>query len=209
MHHLSLRIATNSADVTLMAPETAINDNVAVTAWSVKVDTVHEDFVAYDTLGTLTLTAGDYQIMWQAADGAGNISESAVQSLAVTQGYEGSVVSNPESYDASHQDFYHIYNLNGESIQVMRLSVSDNVAGENADLASVEAWLADNSSWQYATSLQLSSLAFFFENNTEQFAEFNGWGDGEQWQILTQTADSQLGLYVSDTGFTQVTDASN
>ena len=56
-------IATNSADVTLMAPETAINDNVAVTAWSVKVDTVHEDYVAYDTLGTLTLTADDYQIM--------------------------------------------------------------------------------------------------------------------------------------------------
>ena len=69
-------------------------------------------------------------------------------------------------------------------------------------LTSVEAWLADNSSWQYATSLQLSSLAFFFENNTRIW-QFNGWGDGQQWQILTQTAD-QLVLYVSETGFTQV-----
>ena len=44
------------------------------------------------------------------------------------------MVSNPESYDASHQDFYHIYNLNGESIQVAFI-MSDNVAGENADFS--------------------------------------------------------------------------
>ena len=147
---------------------------------------------------------------WTAVDAEGNSAEPKEQKILIAVGYSGSLLSEDKTFEnVAESDFYHVYDLNGDNLQIMRLSISDDLGSENADLSTIDAWLADNTSWTYATDAQLASLGFFFEQDTGEFASFNnGWGEGEQWNAFGKNGAGELvSLLVDTVGFGVVTSA--
>jgi hypothetical protein len=184
---------SGNADVTLTAP--------------MAIDVVDGDVTATTDFADGSYTAGDYTVTWTAVDSEQNVS-TATQTVSIAVGYSGSLISDSTSFaNVAGDDFYHIYDLNGENLQVMRLSVSDDVAGVNADSAAVDAWLLDNSSWSSATAAQLNGLVYFFESDAVAFGQFNGWGAGQQWTALGTDNGAVVALSVNDSGFVDVDSA--
>ena len=104
-----------------------------------------------------------------------------------------SVVTNDETFTNNLlADHWTGYNLAGNALDVMRLTVADNLGGNNANFTTVDGWLADNTEWRYATEDEMQAIADFFRDEPDSFLDFNDgvWSpkaDSEEWTALVPT----------------------
>ncbi|WP_068545174.1 thrombospondin type 3 repeat-containing protein [Thalassotalea crassostreae] len=119
----------------------------------------------------------------------------------------GSKLSKTDSYgNRAGRDYWSAYDILGQRLDIMRLPVSASVGlpeGDEAGTANyeeIEAWLAENSDWKWATNEQYEAIHGFFDGsnleNVDAFFELNGFewstwarpGKPSKWLPLTLDA---------------------
>ena len=100
-------------------------------------------------------------------------------------------------------DFWTTNNIGGNKLDIMRLSVSDNVGGPNGNFDNLDTYLAsETTGWRYATEAETDSIAAFFnKSGTENGSEFLDLfgvfysdidGTKDVWYALTKTASQNV-----------------
>ncbi len=90
-----------------------------------------------------------------------------------------SLISDEESFlDDSSEPFWTAFNINDNSLDIMRLPSSDDLGGHiNISTDDTTTWLesaANAEGWRWATKVEMETIVAFYEGNAIAFLEMNG-----------------------------------